>query len=125
MHTGLCAETDILEVLPPEAWAAVSSNHHERGISIGNVKILSDFQNKYWQRQAASAAINIVCERGAGVGTLDRCLAQRKPKQFSIWQLREYQEQCAKMMGTTATAGPSKVASSLILCQNQNIRNDK
>lgn len=33
------------------------------------------------------------------MGTLDRCLAQRKPKQFSIWQLTEYQEQASQNDG--------------------------
>ena len=33
------------------------------------------------------------------MGTLDHCLVQRKPKQFSIRKLREYQEQASRNDG--------------------------
>lgn len=56
-------ETDILECSCLKLGLQYPATTTRGGISIGNVKILSDFQNKYWQRQAASAAINIVCER--------------------------------------------------------------
>ena len=56
-------ETGILECSCLKLGLQYPETTTRGGVSLGNVKILTDFQNKYWQRQATRAAMNIVCEK--------------------------------------------------------------